>query len=83
MSNTVPNSRNGECSVRRIMTADVAQAVAGLRLVLTHIDKLDDMVRLARSESAKDEARTERTKAKQQLTKMRAELDAILLGPED
>lgn len=65
------------------MTADVAQAVEGLRLCLTHIDELDDMVRLSRTEAGLEEAKAQRRRAHVQLTKARAELDAILLGPED
>jgi hypothetical protein len=67
----------------RIMTADVAQAVAALQLTLQHVDQLDDMVRLAKTSAAREVATRERETARGVLRQRRAELDTILLGPDE
>lgn len=82
MSTVAPNSRNASYTVRRIMTADVAQAVEALRLALADVDRFDDAVAAAGS-STRAVLKSGREIARVALKKRRAELDLILLGPEE
>lgn len=76
------SSRDGEVSIRRIMTADVAQAVERLRQALGTVDRIDDAILSSRTPTERERAREQRREAIAALAKRRAELDTILLGPE-
>lgn len=69
--------------VRRVMTADVAQAVDLLGKALLEVDRLDqEKTRPHLVETHAAEIRRRLTNARAVLARRRAELDAILLGDE-
>lgn len=76
-----PASPRSPFSVARI-TADVAQAVVNLQAALLAVDAADEVVAGALTGTEAALAKRRREEVRATLRRVRAELDTVLLGPD-